>query len=320
MFAVFVGTLGLASRWSGPTIREFIVVAGFVQISFSLFVELSTGQLALSDSAYRFSGILHPNREGQLSAVLALTALSIVRSDTRWRRIALFIALYATAILILTKSLTSLVGFVTAAATFVFLTSPRRGRKSAIYLGAITVLSFALLIPRVSALLFPIASAVGREPENIATFTGRFPLWRECLGYVGESPIFGHGYEAFWTTDREQDISWAVGWEMGSAHSTYLDLLLTLGVVGLLLHTGVLLSALRRASILYRRTRIRDHALTISVLIAFLIFGLLETTTILYPSSTTFFVLMLILFTVMQPITGGREHDERRHGQNVPTD
>ncbi len=82
--------------------------------------------------------------------------------------------------------------------------------------------------------IFPM---LGRD----ASFTGRMPLWEESLGLIAQAPVLGYGYSGFWNVDsKDVQYLWAViGWEAPNAHDGYLDILLQLGIVGLVLYLSL---------------------------------------------------------------------------------
>ena len=82
-----------------------------------------------------------------------------------------------------------------------------------------------------------LASSAGRD----ATLTGRTQVWASLLPVALQRPIVGCGFGSFWTpiTKKVFDIP--------TAHSGYLDVLLDLGFVGILLISMFLLSSCRKA-------------------------------------------------------------------------
>jgi len=82
-----------------------------------------------------------------------------------------------------------------------------------------------------------IAQAVGRDP----TLTHRTEIWGILVG-MHTNPILGVGYETFWLGDR-LDYIWRVfAPGLNEAHNGYLEMYLNLGLVGVLLLMGFLLS------------------------------------------------------------------------------
>jgi hypothetical protein len=84
-----------------------------------------------------------------------------------------------------------------------------------------------------------LAGLVGRN----STFTGRTELWNILLS-MHTNPLVGTGYESFWLGPRLQMI-WAKFAVVNEAHNGYLEIYLNLGLVGLLLLGGFLITSYR---------------------------------------------------------------------------
>jgi exopolysaccharide production protein ExoQ len=67
------------------------------------------------------------------------------------------------------------------------------------------------------------------------SLTGRGPLWHEVMHVIAQRPLLGHGYAGFWNGDsKEVQFLWLqAGWEAPDSHDGYLDVLVELGIVGL---------------------------------------------------------------------------------------
>ena len=78
-----------------------------------------------------------------------------------------------------------------------------------------------------------IATMLGKD----STLTGRVDLWMILPSYIAQRPWFGYGFGAFWVQDSVNvfQIWTTVGWEPPHAHNGWLDVLLDLGIAGLLL-------------------------------------------------------------------------------------
>jgi exopolysaccharide production protein ExoQ len=66
--------------------------------------------------------------------------------------------------------------------------------------------------------------------------TGRVDLWEYSIDYIQQRPLLGYGYTAFWGVDSQpaRRIREAVHWDDAPhAHNAYIDLALSLGMVGL---------------------------------------------------------------------------------------
>jgi exopolysaccharide production protein ExoQ len=83
-----------------------------------------------------------------------------------------------------------------------------------------------------------VAQAVGRDP----TLTGRTVIWNAVLS-THTNPIIGCGYESFWLGHRLQEVWALTGEGITEAHNGYLEIYLNLGMVGLFLLVGFLISS-----------------------------------------------------------------------------
>jgi exopolysaccharide production protein ExoQ len=84
-----------------------------------------------------------------------------------------------------------------------------------------------------------------------SSLTGRVPMWLVLIKtYVAEQPWFGYGFGAFWMqSGMMQKIQSIVGWPypVRVSDNGYLDILLGLGMVGLLLLLAILATGFWRA-------------------------------------------------------------------------
>jgi O-antigen ligase len=151
-----------------------------------------------------------------------------------------------------------MIGFV--AALWVWLVFGSSDRKR---LFALCLLTLALVLPA-AFLLFgeeiggfaKQTVLMGREGNSPETLTGRIPLWNFLISnYLHERPLFGFGFQGFWSPEHIIRVSASQDWLIMHAHSGYLNLVLDLGYVGLGLFAAVLLLAIRRSYAYFRATQ-----------------------------------------------------------------
>jgi exopolysaccharide production protein ExoQ len=106
------------------------------------------------------------------------------------------------------------------------------------------------------------------------TLTGRTELWQDVIALMG-NPVFGTGFESFWLGERLEILWEKYWWKPTMAHNAYLEVYLELGIVGLLLWVGVLLSKFRQA---YRQLNHNYSfgALRLAFLTAFVFYNITE--------------------------------------------
>jgi O-antigen ligase len=88
-------------------------------------------------------------------------------------------------------------------------------------------------------------AALGKD----TTMTGRTDIWKQLLSFA-ENPLFGTGYESFWTPSRLLLIRETR--HINEAHNGYLEIYLNTGLVGLFLFSIFLFSAYRRCKEIVR--------------------------------------------------------------------
>jgi O-antigen ligase len=109
--------------------------------------------------------------------------------------------------------------------------------------------------------------------------TGRGPLWQELLeDYVPQRALIGYGYGSFWSAEHIAELSKSQSWAIQSTHSSYIDLLLNVGLVGAVLCISAMVLACVRAWRLEVRERGAGYGFIALVIAYGLADGLSETT------------------------------------------
>jgi exopolysaccharide production protein ExoQ len=150
-----------------------------------------------------------PNRRGRLLALGAVLVMIV------W-------------LLHLCHSLTSIAALIMASVVMLLSTRPVFKRKPIlVHLLVAGVLSCTLY-----ALFFQSSGALIEGLGRDRTLTGRTDAWPQFLK-LAKNPLIGVGYESFWLGDRLQRV-WAItgGLKINEAHNGYVEVLLTLGWIG----------------------------------------------------------------------------------------
>lgn len=89
----------------------------------------------------------------------------------------------------------------------------------------------SVVLPPVHTML----AAISSDP----TYTNRTEIWSYALSKLGERPLIGHGFEAFWRSDSVfYSATETFASQAANGHDGYLDILLTTGLPGLVLAVG----------------------------------------------------------------------------------
>jgi exopolysaccharide production protein ExoQ len=281
----FLCALGVAKHWRPRQVCLFTAVATGAYMAAGVLAEAAYGTF-LSGFDYRFSGTLHPNNQALVCASFCLATISLysaytVESDKLRRR--LWLAAFAVGLLmlVLTGSRTGTAAFLVAAMMYWYLGASRRSKAwsigALVMLGAVcSVVVLEYSAGTGHALLEVARMGREQESEDMASLTGRIPIWTEVLGDVSQSPLIGYGYGAFWTPRRVQQYSYIHDWEFDHAHSAYFETLLNVGIVGLTIGLAAILLARRSAVRAYYASGDSGYRFFAALLTMALVHGLLD--------------------------------------------
>jgi O-antigen ligase len=107
-----------------------------------------------------------------------------------------------------------------------FFLLQRKGRTAVLVVGSLLLLAFGILLIAPTGSYFAHYASTGQA----ATLTGRVELWKAEWPEIQSHILIGHGYLAsrFVPAPFKEG-----GWQVGSLHSVYLDVLFNLGLPGL---------------------------------------------------------------------------------------
>jgi O-antigen ligase len=238
--------------------------------------ELMLGVFTPFDPDYRFTGAEHANTQGMTAAFLVLSSVMLGDAERAHRRWYYFVAAVGVIFLILTKSRTSFAAAVVAMLAYKKLIStPSRQIRIAFAVALIGLLAF-LALGQAAVEMAGHGAYLGRGSGDTMTLNGRIWLWIECRGYLGDRPLLGYGFNGFWSPERMSLISQRQGWVLGDAHSVYLDVALSLGLLGLLAFVIVLITALNRARWAFQLSHDVGYGFLYAFILFFTLHGLLE--------------------------------------------
>jgi O-antigen ligase len=175
------------------------------------------------------------------AALLAAIVFSIQLAESRVSRAAgIGWLTTAIAVLLLTRSSTVLIASIGAIfAVVIVLVARRLSSQGRAVLAAGT---FALLIAGASlAVVFrsPLLTLLGRSDD----LTGRVEIWDRVLQLVAQRPVQGWGWVSYWApwVDPYDDLVVLRGVRYLQAHSAWLDVLLQVGILGIVVF-GILVA------------------------------------------------------------------------------
>jgi len=231
-------------------IREIILWTVF---STTLFLAIGfSGEVLLGifrpfASGYRFAGTLHPNGQGINCVLLVLSAVAAADMERDRQLMFRAFALVGFVFLILTGSRTSIAAAVLALGVYFTASWSKRAKVALVYALGVFFCLFLLVLVNASLSGLKGAGVLGRDDASVDSFNGRTAIWEDVGHYVTRRPILGYGYGGFWTPRHMAEITGSEQWGIPNSHSAYLDYLLTLGAVGLVMYTFLLVAGIGRA-------------------------------------------------------------------------
>ncbi len=243
----------LASRY---TPREQINLLAWVG-GLSIFFCLIVGFAAPSIGTHVINGVVswrgiyaHKQHMGRFMGFIASVFLinSLDKRSNRWFALALLSL--SLILIILSNSKTGLIIFLYPVFAFpIYLIVKQRKNRFFILLIAVFILTIisTLILVNLESI---VVNFLGKDIE----LNGRTPLWILTIQKGLERPLFGYGYNAFWTTDACYDVirnTWLWAEEIDpkmpfQAHNGFIDLFVQLGFVGLSLFIFNLLQVINR--------------------------------------------------------------------------
>jgi O-antigen ligase len=128
-------------------------------------------------------------------------------------------------------------------------------------------------------------ATLGRD-ERVETLNGRIPLWNELLRFVEARPFGGYGYRTFWTPRHIDIVTSEVQFGARHSHSSFLETLLSVGMVGAIPLFLVAVLAACHAAGRYRNGRDPADAFILGMLVIISITAVTETGMLLVPFIT----------------------------------
>ena len=273
----FISTLGLAIQYPIEKLPYFVFVITLTFLSFGVIVEFLLRSFHPLANGYRFAGTLHPNSQGTNCALLVLSSFYFIGIEKKKRWYFLVALIFGLIFLTLTKSRTSFVSIIIAISFMVGL-KKQKIRKFFIFFILVWIIYIIYMMNGdiVFREMWELV-LLGRGDSPLTyTLTGRIPIWEELFEYVKNRPLFGYGYNSFWTTKHIFELELATGWPVTHSHSEYLEVLLGIGLVGTVLYLSIVIVSIYISLKRFKLRSIYVYSFCFAFLIFYMLRGILE--------------------------------------------
>jgi O-antigen ligase len=222
-FFLVIAAVGVAENLESDDFMDLLAWVCFLSAIASLVLLVVSPASAFGEGG-DFRGIFsQKNPCGQAMLIGALASLHRLRVGKRSRLLTLIMLFVIIFVALKSESMTSLLAiflFVGLGLALQFL------RKAAIIILAPVALIAAFNWASLSEML-----------GKTTTLTGRTDIWAYVIPYMYQRPMLGWGYGAFWSTNNP--VAWIIAnelhWYAPEAHNGILEILLSVGLIGLVL-------------------------------------------------------------------------------------
>lgn len=210
---------------------------------FVIFVLPTYGTHQFGEYAGLWRGVFSSKNELGATMAMAIILLLICPSDgNRERILQRFLIAFCLFLLFMSESRAAWVSLL--AVGLIALPLRRmggRGTKTVIQASVFAVI-VVLSLGVATKYAEPLLELMGKDP----TLTGRTGVWEVAIQRAMERPLLGYGYRAYWTPENKLRLKPTEDWSdgIGHAHNTYIDLMVELGLLGIVSFTlllGILL-------------------------------------------------------------------------------
>ncbi len=182
----------------------------------------------------------HKNGLGWMMVLSIVIMTYAPRLGVASRKLSLFTVLLAFICLVMAKSSTGFLAMFVAASIFCTIGLMRQVKGHRLLVG----LMLLSLIGCVALVAGPISEAVLAALGKNPTLSGRTAIWDQLFLAMAERPLLGWGYRAFWESNYAAELMSPLGFFAGHAHNGYLDMIMDLGLIGLVIYVTATLIAI----------------------------------------------------------------------------
>ena len=236
--SVVIGAIGLSVHLGWEKLTKFYAIALSIFSVLSTFISVLMPSIGAMSEGYpgAWSGLWLEKQALGFHSAMQIIFVCMYVMYCKAPKSLILLTLFGFANIYFSESMTSflMVGVALGVMTGIrLLQTPMAVMASVLWLGVVAILGVGALVISDPDLLFKLT---GKE----STFTGRTEIWEGIDYLISMKPILGWGYNSVWADMQSiaspyNWISQMAGFRPFNAHSSYRDVLLSLGIVGLVM-------------------------------------------------------------------------------------
>jgi exopolysaccharide production protein ExoQ len=283
---LIISAIGVAENMNGDDFMDLLAWTCFLSAITSVVLLAIAPQSVLGETSGDFRGVFsQKNPLGQAMAMGVLASLHGILTNKRRRFFRIIVIATLTLVTERAGSTTSLLTM----ALFVLLGLAMRGTQKRKSAASVLIKGSLAVVAPVALVAFFNQGALLEMMGKDATLTGRTDIWEYVIPDIYQRPVLGWGYAAFWTT--ENPAAWKISdilrWWVPQAHNGVLEILLSVGLFGLIFYV-FLLGRTWSLSFKCMRTNERQMGVTCFLLCCGIVVVGVSENVLLYTGAITF--------------------------------
>jgi exopolysaccharide production protein ExoQ len=289
-FILIITAIGIVEIIPGNELMDLLARVCFLAAVVSAILLLIYPQSVIGESAGDYRGVFpQKNPLGQAMAMGTIACLHGILTNRRGRFFRMMMIATFTLVTARAGSTTSLLTM----GLFILLGTTLNAAKKRGSMASILLKGTLVVAAPIALIFFFNQGALLEMMGKDATLTGRTDIWEYAIPDVFQRPVLGWGYAAFWSVNNPAavKISETLRWWVPQAHNGALEILLSIGFVGLILYVFALG---RTWSLALRCMKTRDRQMGVTCLLVcagIIVVGVSETV-LLYSGAITFVFLV----------------------------
>jgi exopolysaccharide production protein ExoQ len=236
---LIITAIGIAESLEAEEFMDLLARVCFLSAIVSMVLLIISPQTVIGEFAGDYRGVFpQKNPLGQAMAMGTIACLHGIMTSKRGRLFRIIMIATFTLVTLRAASATSLLTM----ALFIVLGSALNAAKKRGSVADIVLKGALIIAPPIMLIFFFNQSVLLEMMGKDATLTGRTDIWEYVIPDIYQRPVLGWGYAAFWSVGNPAavKISETLRWWVPQAHNGVLEILLSIGFVGLILYVIML--------------------------------------------------------------------------------
>ena len=279
LFLSQLGAISLAARYSWEEIIRYFAILLTALIGISILLAVAVPRIGQMQEIYpgAWSGVWAEKQALGFFAVLQIIFAAFLGLKDRSHRLWLLAPLLGLLAIVGTQGKTALIMVFVAGIAVVGTRLLQRGQRLMLVVLWLSIVCSAVGV----AIYFAVPDLLFQLTGKSKDLTGRIEIWQGIDYLVSHKPIWGHGYNTIWENKSDpigpyQWIYLMADFKPHNAHSSYRDVLLSLGKVGFWLLVFILVKTVIDA-VSTIRTDKDGSSVTLAIIFALLTISATET-------------------------------------------